>query len=255
MSTIRSLFLEVRRDYFPRWQTWRSWHVRLATRAAYLSGSDGYCDVTLKLICVGPDNIGPKRVAVLIHECVHAVGSPSHGKAFRKRLAIAQHRAEELGQAEVAKILEEDVRRYELPTEPCSASSLYVEIADALLDTKGRVGFADLEKGLARWWGMPLAELRRRAPRLRHAYDAARRDHREEEECRAAFRRLPRQSNPSRRNQGSRSGEGSCRSGGRQWRRDLQGVAKTRRAGPSPALGEPSDAKIRYKSGQVAGPK
>ena len=108
---VRSEFLSIRREYFPRWKAGETWTVHLGFRSGE-TAEDGYCDLQARRLYVSRQRTELNLRLVLVHECCHAVTSGSHQTKWRSRMAIAASTADKLGDAELATRLREEVEGY-----------------------------------------------------------------------------------------------------------------------------------------------
>ncbi|MBX2851781.1 MAG: hypothetical protein KTR15_08565 [Phycisphaeraceae bacterium] len=112
---LSELFHEIKASYFPRWDRGGRWDAEFGTDEQ-LRGSTGYCDSKANRVYLRRHSINgmprPGVRALIIHEICHEVGSAYHGKGWATRMQRARDRAIQLGELEVARILESDIFSY-----------------------------------------------------------------------------------------------------------------------------------------------
>jgi hypothetical protein len=111
---ILAAFDDVRRAYFPRWDVERRWKLEFGT-SVQRRGNTGYCDGKTTTIYVHDDVCRMSDSGLrmfLIHEISHDVAAPGHGREWAKGMEAAAVRAEQLGEAHVARLLRSEIFSY-----------------------------------------------------------------------------------------------------------------------------------------------
>ncbi|MCA1563246.1 MAG: hypothetical protein LC804_24340 [Acidobacteria bacterium] len=151
---------------FPRWRSAQVWRVRPGYRASIASPDVlGYCDDARRLIWISPGLADDELDLAIVHEIVHAVAEPGHGRRFVARLRSAADSAGDRGLVALAAALRDEAAAYE-STPRMRARDVYLEIEDA-----AREG-APLQD-VAAELGMTLAQMLRRYPRAQGVYKRA----------------------------------------------------------------------------------
>lgn len=130
-NKLNQYFDDVRRKYFPRWDKKREWKARAV---ADIHGAVARCvsnSKTIKIQQPPPD--GDELALVLIHEIAHAVTTDSHGKRWIARMEKAATRAAEIGQPNIARLIAEEVARYQEPHSTGSRDEMYARIEEIVI--------------------------------------------------------------------------------------------------------------------------
>jgi hypothetical protein len=135
MPTPWSDFKTVRRLYFPRWDKACRWRFRSFPKN---DTRDGLCDPATRTIYVRP-NV-PERIGAIIHEICHAVAvHANHGNPWQKRMLRAAAHATRLGENEIAKFLQSEVKQF--GSEMLTARAVYGEIKDVVEFSPSKLTF------------------------------------------------------------------------------------------------------------------
>lgn len=158
---------------FPRWKAGPQWIVKVGQRARY-SCEHGFCEADEKVIWVSEraaDKDQELRL-VLVHEIVHAIAGPGHGKKFCRRLGDAAQMAKKKGDHQLAHDLQAEQESYE-NTPAVRAADVYGRICDAAIEAPSS-SFEAVECGVAQDYGLTVEELRRKYRRCRGEWEDVR---------------------------------------------------------------------------------
>jgi len=191
---LRRTFEDVLRTYFPRWARGPEWSIRTGTVSPY-SHKQGHCLPPRRSILVREDLAagGGARLEVLvIHECCHAVTTQGHGATWFKRMQVAADRADDVGAAEVAEALREQVKNYVEyhPGGPDRWNMNRIEdwAGDILIDLPDATNY-DLLRFLCNELCESMRGLRKSWPRINVAFEKARKCAQEEAARREEWKR------------------------------------------------------------------
>jgi hypothetical protein len=156
---------------FPRWQAGLTWQVKVGQRAHYHC-NDGYCDPDNRVIGIAEHIARDEQQLrlTLVHEMVHAIKGPGHGKPFCRRLGVAARMAARQGDPKLARDLRDESVLY-ATTLVVRAAQVYGLMRDWAPEAPS---FEAAEVGVARECGLTVEELRQRYPKLRAIWDGAR---------------------------------------------------------------------------------
>jgi hypothetical protein len=110
---------------------------------------------------------------LLIHEVAHAVASPGHGKTWQRRIALAAATARKLGRTRLAELLDEEIVNYQERGEPLTVA--YDSVQNALL-TNPDLTLDQINRWLARDYGLLFKEVEKVFPRLDKVYKTGRKE-------------------------------------------------------------------------------
>lgn len=159
---IERAFVDVKAQYFPRWDRAGLWRVRFHAEGMP-TGDTGYCDTKAKTIHLDRQVLGMTDagvLAILIHEICHDVGGAGHGRRWATRMEKAAQLAMRTGHEEVAEILRANIFSYlgNGAIEECSRSNVYslaAEIVDKVVDVESMI------RRVAKYFGLAPSKIRR----------------------------------------------------------------------------------------------
>ncbi len=136
MNPLQTTWLDVRKNFFPRFDRKGRWRARKGTFTSML-GEQGYCDDGQCRILVRPDLAAAHSddlTVTLIHELIHAVlQDGSHLRRFARRLEAARTRALRLGRRELAQRIRDEIHAYRPENaERVTAGAVYTAMADLM---------------------------------------------------------------------------------------------------------------------------
>jgi hypothetical protein len=166
----------VRKDYFPRWDRERRWHIRHGNIPGTCRGK---CFPEKRLIVIAdyPDD-PDERDWLLIHETCHVFrgcrGS-KHGMTWQARMTRASRRACALGRPGLAARLDKDVANYQQAAldNPNPTLALYGLLED-WTHQEPHTPYKVVLGAVAAEHGMTVPELLESFPRCRKVYEQAR---------------------------------------------------------------------------------
>ena len=113
---VGSVYIQIKRDYFPRWDSNNEWKLRIVDD---LYGAQSGCNTESKTITLVRDcsiHPGDPKIAhlkvILIHEISHATARGFHDAEWITEMEKASERAAHLGDMELARLIKEEVNRY-----------------------------------------------------------------------------------------------------------------------------------------------
>jgi len=179
--TLRHHFLEIKQQFFPRWDRVNLWRVSTRSRRKV----HGRCDPERRVIEIVVQYTDPdERDRLLIHEICHAVASGGHGKVWQSRMEKAAKRADELGRHQLAKLLRQEIVNYQEATE--GLEHAYQNIEDWLA-LEPDLTLAQVKRSLADLHGLLVSEVCTKLKRTEKVFRAAKREALEERALREAW--------------------------------------------------------------------
>ena len=115
---IENLFDEIRKTYYPDWDSGGEWSVKLlSSRDPRLRFAQGRCDEETKSIFVNEFQIAgtdPEKLELLlIHEIAHASTRNNHRKEWLAQMKRAAGIAQSIGRKSLADHIRKQIREYE----------------------------------------------------------------------------------------------------------------------------------------------
>ncbi len=178
---IRKHFLEIKRQFFPRWDRDDRWRISTRSRRTV----HGYCDAERRVIEIVIQHADPnKGDCLLIHEMCHAVAKGGHGKVWQRRLEKAARIADELGRDVLAKLLRQEIVNYQEFAD--GREEAYQTIQD-WLNAERDLTLAQVKRSIARLHGLLVSEISTKLRRFEKVYWAAKREAQEARAFKAAW--------------------------------------------------------------------
>ena len=182
---IRRYFLEIKHQFFPRWDRHNLWRISTRLRRTV----HGYCDAERRVIEIVIQHADPdKSDCLLIHEICHAVAKGGHGKVWQRRLEKAARRADELGRDGLAKLLRQEIVNYQEFAE--GREQAYQTIEDWMNDEPD-LTLAQVKRSIACLHGLLVSEISTKLKRIEKVYWAAKRDAQEARALKEAWLKEP----------------------------------------------------------------
>jgi len=150
--------------FFPLWDRKNEWAIIVNTTR----DCHGYCDEKQKKIYI--NHISDLTI---IHEIVHAISEPGHGRKWQARMSKAAKRAECLGLQSLACDIQEECEQYRLEGFKPTAQYIYERIESTVIDTKGKVDFNVIIENVGNEFGFTSSDMLRKYKRLKHVYNRA----------------------------------------------------------------------------------
>jgi len=119
----------IKEVYYPRWDRLGRWNLEIKDD---LDGANGRANAENK-INLSRGFKGPYLSLLIIHEIAHAVVGPSHEKKWRNRMSKAYETAIEIGEDEIANLIQKELDGYEESIK-ITADIVYGTIKDAILE-------------------------------------------------------------------------------------------------------------------------
>ena len=166
---LKSIWNDVRRAFFPRWDRQRRWKVRA------IAGDPGCgeCLTGERLIEITPPEDVLGLELLLIHEICHAQArARGHGREWQARMRRAAERAGELGRADLAAALRTEVRCYR--TSPVIKASHIYDRIQALAFEPHCPTLDHAMKAVAREYGISPNKLFAKYPKCRTVFERSR---------------------------------------------------------------------------------
>ena len=115
---IEKLFDDVRRTYYPAWDTGGEWTVKvLSARDPRLRFAQGRCDEEAKTILINEFQIAgadPEKLELLlIHEIAHAATRSNHRNEWLTQMKRVAETARRIGRRSLAEHIRKQIREYE----------------------------------------------------------------------------------------------------------------------------------------------
>ncbi len=177
MLRLISLFDEVKKTYFSRWDPSGEWQIRSKTRLSEGYNGDAMCNQNTKTIEIQQRFIAKddnEFRCLLAHEMCHAVVNGNHGQKWQTRFLKVANLAELLRQRSFADKIRAEVKLFQNAQKP-TLHRIRQSIEDALLDQPD-ASFELVIKGVAHNWGYTADGLTKRYPFLKKYFDKAKRD-------------------------------------------------------------------------------
>lgn len=179
--SLRQHFLEIKHQFFPRWDRKNLW--RISTRSR--RNVHGCCDPERRVIEIVIQHNDPdERDRLLIHEICHAVAEGGHGKKWQDRIEMAARRAEELGRDRLAKLLREEIESYRESWKPVDEA---YGIVQEWLTCNPDLTLAQVRRALAQEYGLLISEVGKVLRRFENVFSEAKREAQEARELKAAW--------------------------------------------------------------------
>ena len=141
LSTLQMAWIDVRRDFFPRFNPSGNWHARKGTFTS-IPGELGYCDSDRHRIMISPQvalTYDDRLTVTFIHELTHAVlRDASHGQRFLHRLEKTKARALTLGRQRLAAAIEDEIDAYGEKAERITAPAVYSHMRNIVIERAPR---------------------------------------------------------------------------------------------------------------------
>ena len=164
---LRQHFLEIKRQFFPRWDRDNLWRIRTSS----YRNVHGYCDIKRRVVEVVARYDNPdEQDCLLIHEICHAVASLGHGKKWFARMEKAASRAKQLGRHKLALILRNEINDYQ--NKPEGKEQAYQAIENMLIDNPSYT-LLQVKRQIARDYGLLLSQVPKFLPRFQKVYREA----------------------------------------------------------------------------------
>lgn len=181
MDSLSRKFEEIKKTYFPRWRSAGEWQCR---RGEHISWH-GQCDDSRKILFIGfiPED---EEEIVILHEAVHAVAGPYHGKRFLRRFEQAAQTARLIGDEKMARRIENEIDGYKNRSYRVTAAFVYGSIEDAVRD-QPQATYEEVVTWLVRDCGVDLESFEKRWKRARRVYEEAQAFVAQEAEVRKMF--------------------------------------------------------------------
>jgi hypothetical protein len=167
---IRKRFLDIKRQFFPRWDRGDYW--RITTKSS--RRVHGRCDEKRRVIEIvkqTPD--ADDRDCLLIHEICHAVADRGHGKVWQRRVEKAAIRADGLGRDVLAKKLRQEIVDYQ--NAPKLHDHVYQTVQDWLTENPN-LTLRQVKLALADEFGLLVREVDAIFKRIESVFQEAKRD-------------------------------------------------------------------------------
>jgi hypothetical protein len=143
VARLNSVFDEVKRTFYPRWDTANEWKARRKGRLSHGYTGTAMCSRETKTIDISRSYVAQddeELRCLFAHEICHAVTTASHGQEWQRRLLRVADRASELGQKQLVDKLHREIqtahgaRRATLPAIQHSIEDALFEQPDASFD-------------------------------------------------------------------------------------------------------------------------
>lgn len=178
---IRKHFLEIKRQFFPRWDREHCWRISTRSRRKV----HGFCDSARRVIEIVVQHADlDDRDNLLIHEICHAVAKGGHGKVWQRRMEKAAKRAEEVGRVRLAELLRQEVVNYQEEAE--GREQAYQTVQDWMIYEPDRT-LTQAKRSLADLYGLLVSEVSTSFKRIDKVYREAKREALEERALKAAW--------------------------------------------------------------------
>jgi hypothetical protein len=170
---MKELFQQIKRTFFPRWDRQGEW---VFEEHEDLNGAHGYCRPKEKSIqiTVG-EKLGVQLEMLLIHEICHAVASCSHGNPWLTRMEKAAVKADEVGKAELATAIWEEIERCKTHGVNYTAPVFYDLIREWVLENP-EVTEDEMLTAVGREIGLSYDEVTKGYPRAQRVFRSAQRE-------------------------------------------------------------------------------
>ena len=99
----------IKEVYYPRWDRLGRWKLEIKDE---VDGANGRANVENKTIELLRGFKGPYLSLLIIHEIAHAVVGSSHEKKWRNRMNKAYEKAIEIGEDEIANMIQKELSGY-----------------------------------------------------------------------------------------------------------------------------------------------
>ncbi len=173
IDRLQKAFETVRRDYFPRWDKGKKWHLEYDNgRSAH-----GICDTATKTIWIGAAVV-PERekelLLTIIHEICHSFHGCGglHGPSWQQKMRQKAHLAKQKGDEALAGLIQEDIEGYTSCPERIYASTVYNSIEQIVSDIPG-IAYPDAIGRVAEKIGLYPHELETKYKRCKQVYQKA----------------------------------------------------------------------------------
>jgi hypothetical protein len=168
--SFRRHFLEIKRQFFPRWDRQNLWRISTRSRRKV----HGYCDRERRVIEIVIQHTDPDKCdCLLIHEMCHAVANGGHEKVWQRRLEKAAVRADELGRDVLAKLLRQEIVNYQDFAE--GREQAYQTVEDWMI-YEPDLTLAQVKRSIADLHGLLVSEVGTKLKRIEKVYWAAKKE-------------------------------------------------------------------------------
>jgi hypothetical protein len=177
MTKLVSIYNEVKKDFFPRWDNKDVWLVRRKNRLSYGYNTCALCNCktkTIEIIRSYKIEDGYEIRCLLAHEICHAIYPGDHNKKWQKRLLKVADSATESGQQELANRIHSEIKIAK-GTITATLPAITQNIHDAL-QTQPDASFESVIEFVADNWGYTTSGLMKRYKSLKKPFYKAKRD-------------------------------------------------------------------------------
>ena len=176
MTKLIPLFNEVKRTFFPRWDTANEWQVCRKTRLTEGYYGNGRCNRKTKKIEINRSYIArddDELRWLLAHEICHAIVEGNHGLKWQRRFHQVADRATGLRQYALADRIHRDIEMLKTAEKP-TLLAIHQNIEDAITGQPDASSVVVIE-WVANNWGLTSYGLLKRYKSLKKFFDKAKR--------------------------------------------------------------------------------